>query len=297
MIAAVIARALGGACRSGEWWRCRCPVHKSRGSTLALKDGARGLVVKCFAGCDACDVLAELRRLGSLDDRPCDSATSCPTVGRENDARRMDRVHRIWNATRDARGSPVVRYLAGRGITIPLPPPLRWAPRCCHPSGIYLPAMIAAIVDVDGRLIGVHRTYLRSDGSGKAEVEPAKAMLGRAAGGAVRLGEPGETLLIAEGLETGLSVMQATSQPVWAAVSTSGLGGLALPPGVYNIVILADHDANGSGERAAQTAAARWLVEGRRVRIAIPPEPGTDFNDVLSGRACARITKAGNVAS
>ena len=39
MTAAEIAAALGGAHRSGAWWRCRCPVHGSRGATLALRDG------------------------------------------------------------------------------------------------------------------------------------------------------------------------------------------------------------------------------------------------------------------
>ena len=57
----------------------------------------------------------------------------------------------------------------------------------------------------------------------------------------------------------------------------------------------ADHDANGTGERAAHDAAARWLAEGRRVRIAMPPEPGADFNDVLIGRAAAKIDEARHV--
>ncbi len=190
----------------------------------------------------------------------------------------------------------MVRYLAGRGIVLPPPLALRWMPRCRHPSGIYLPAMIAAIVDVAGRLIGLHRTYLRPDGSGKADVEPAKAMLGRATGGAARLAAPCETLLIGEGVETCLAAMQATGMPVWAALSTAGLVALVLPPGVSQVVILADHDRNGAGERAAHIAAARWLAEGRRVRIAMPPEPGSDFNDVLLGRVCARIAEARDAA-
>jgi hypothetical protein len=40
----------------------------------------------------------------------------------------------------------------------------------------------------------------------------------------------------------------------------------------------------------------RWLAEGRRVRIAIPPEPGTDFNDVLTSQAAANIKEARRVA-
>jgi phage/plasmid primase-like uncharacterized protein len=96
-------------------------------------------------------------------------------------------------------------------------------------------------------------------------------------------------LLIGEGIETCLAVMQATALPAWAALSTSGLVALVLPPVVRTVMIIADNDANGAGERAAWTAAQRWLAEGRRVRIALPPEPGTDFNDVLLGRDHARI--------
>ena len=33
---------------------------------------------------------------------------------------------------------------------------------------------------------------------------------------------------------------------------------------------------------AASEAAQRFFSEGRNVRIAIPPVPGTDFNDVLN---------------
>ena len=46
----------------------------------------------------------------------------------------------------------------------------------------------------------------------------------------------------------------------------------------------ADHDASGVGERAAREAAARFLAEGRCVRIAVPPRLGSDFNDLLNGR-------------
>jgi hypothetical protein len=83
--------------------------------------------------------------------------------------------------------------------------------------------------------------------------------------------------------------MQATAMPAWAALSTSGMVALALPPIVRTIIILVDHDANGAGERAARATAARWLAEGRRVRIAMPPVPGTDMADVLAGRRHAEI--------
>ena len=34
--------------------------------------------------------------------------------------------------------------------------------------------------------------------------------------------------------------------------------------------------------------AERWLAEGRRVRIALPPDPGTDWNDVLLNKDIGR---------
>jgi len=64
MTAAEIALALGGRYRSGAWWRCRCLVHGSQGAALALCDGERALIVRCWAGCQPRDVLAELRRRG-----------------------------------------------------------------------------------------------------------------------------------------------------------------------------------------------------------------------------------------
>jgi hypothetical protein len=43
---------------------------------------------------------------------------------------------------------------------------------------------------------------------------------------------------------------------------------------------------------AARDAAARRLVEGRRLRVALLLEPNTDFNDVLSGRVAAKANEA-----
>ena len=63
-----------------------------------------------------------------------------------------------------------------------------------------------------------------------------------------------------------------------------------------HVIILADHDANGTGQRAAQNAAQRWLAEGRHVRIAMPPEPDTDMADVLLGHDYAHSNEARHVA-
>jgi hypothetical protein len=260
-------------------------VHGSRGATLALRDGERGLLVKCFAGCDAHDVLAELRRLRLTGgDRSGAVSFVDDHIDRRDRERRIEIARRIWAEARDPRGSPVAHYLASRGITTsPLPPSLRWAPRCPHPSRIYLPAMLARIDNIDGELIGIHRTFLRSDGSGKADIEPAKAMLGRAAGAAVHLAElhPDQPLIIAEGVESALAAMGLTQWPAWAALSSIGISKMILPAEARDIVIAVDRDRSGVGERAARRAAGRWFGEGRRVRLVIPDRIGADPNTLL----------------
>ena len=203
MTVAEIAAALGRACRSGKWWRCRCPVHGSRGATLALRDGEWGLIVKCFADCDRGDILAELRRRGLVvgpRDGGGDGLRPDPeAIRRQREAevterrRRIEGARRHWEAAQDARGSPVVRYLDGRGITTaPVPPSLRYAPALRRQDGSYAPAMVARVDDVDGRLIGVHRTWLARDPVGTWR-RFDRASLGPIGGGAVRLAQCGRT--------------------------------------------------------------------------------------------------------
>ena len=43
--------------REGRLWRARCPVHKSKGLTLAIYADAERCSVRCFAGCESDDIL------------------------------------------------------------------------------------------------------------------------------------------------------------------------------------------------------------------------------------------------
>jgi putative DNA primase/helicase len=103
-------------------------------------------------------------------------------------------------------------------------------------------------------------------------------------------------LVVGEGIETTLSVMQACALPGWAALSADGIGNLILPREVAMVLIGADNDVSGTGQRAASEAAERFLREGRRVRIAMPPTPGADFNDILTSSATAAMGEPRHVA-
>jgi putative DNA primase/helicase len=301
MRAAIIAAALGGAYSSGDWWRCRCPVHGSEGSTLALRDGDRALIVKCFAGCCRGDILAALRRLGLIN-QIADRSPSPPdpaALERRRAAEERDRQRRIAEAldfwrhkTSPASGTAVARYWRARGLALPIPATIRASRSWLrHPNGGTRPAMIGLVEHVNYGPVAIHRTWVQSDGLAKASFREPRLSLGPIGGGAVRLAPAGEILLTGEGIETSASAMLATGWPAWAALSAVGLEQLILPPLPLArvVIVLADNDTNRSGQAATRKAAERWLAEGRRVRIAMPPVPGTDFNDVLLGRAYAEV--------
>jgi DNA primase len=55
---------------------------------------------------------------------------------------------------------------------------------------------------------------------------------------------------------------------------------VVLPDGVREVLIAADNDP--AGEQAARALARRLHSEGRSVRIAIPPQEGDDWADVIA---------------
>ena len=285
MKAEQIVKALGGR-RAGAGWQARCPAHDDSEPSLSIGETDDGKVlIYCHAGCEQHDVIDRLRER-HLWNAPSPKARRHAIKPKKReplaDDKRAVLAKGIWQATRPALGTLAETYLRGRGLTLPLPQTLRFHIGLRHRSGASWPAMVALVTrGVDEKPIAVHRTFIARDGEGKAPVEPTKMMLGPCRGGVVRLGTPGNVLLVGEGIETCLAAMQETGHAAWAALSTSGLRTLELPRHFRSVIVLADGDA--PGEAAAQDCAQRWKREGRRVRIARPPQ-GTDFNDLLISR-------------
>lgn len=173
-------------------------------------------------------------------------------------------------------------YLRARGLTLPTYAPLRlhpcaWRNREYGPHG---PAMIALMTEPTiGKPCGVHVTYVRPDGGGKAQGQRPKVMLGSA--GVIRL-VPDEDITIglglAEGIETALAVIQRTGwSPVWAATSAGAMGKFPLLPGIEALTLFAD--ADGTGMEAARACGKRWAAAGREVRLLAPP--AGDWDEAL----------------
>jgi putative DNA primase/helicase len=288
--AEAIAKALGGRKAGGAWMAC-CPAHEDREPSLSITDANGGKVlVRCHAGCQQRDVIAALHSRGLWPINGWQRRRSLHNAHSRLHARpdpealkRAEVALAIWQVSRPAKGTPAEAYLRSRGFYLSPPPAIRFQPGLKHPSGGVWPAMVALVTrGIDDTPIAIHRTFLARDGKGKAPVDPAKMILGPCRGGAVRLAGPGEVLMVGEGLETCLAAMEATGHCAWAALSTSGLRTLDLPKDARDVIVLADGDE--AGEAAARDCAWRWRREGRRVRIARPPQ-GLDFNDILMGRA------------
>ena len=209
-----ICQVLGGRWHGG-YGLAFCPCHENtRTPALCLTDGDDGkLLVYCHAGCDGTDVLAALRAKGLLggtsDWKPDQQKTEQHRLEREaNERRRIDQARRCWAEAGPIAGTLAERYLRARGITCQLPPTLRFYAKCWHgPTAVKVPALVA-VVSIRRKVIGVHRTYLAEPGT-KAFGKESKMMLGRCAGGAVRLSGGLGPLLVAEGLETSMGLLCA----------------------------------------------------------------------------------------
>lgn len=288
-----ITRALGGDWR-GNSGLAPCPICQPEGRrdqrALSLSENGGRLLVHCHKG--GCAVLPELQRR-NLADKDAGRVEYDPAADkrrkdeeRQKRAQRLANAHALFNAGVSCAGTPAQTYLEARGITglryNKLRRTLRFHPSALHgPTGRHMPAMLAQIRGPKGEALGVHRTFLRADGSGKADVPSVKMMLGPSSGGAVRFGPDNRVIALAEGIETALSVSRASRLTTWATLSTSGLKGLILPPlpVAEVIVIAADHDE--AGIMAAEATATRLERDGRAVSVIHPRKPGTDFNDLL----------------
>lgn len=206
-----------------------------------------------------------------------------------------------------AEGTTVETYLRNRGLTIPIPDSLRFAPQLpfWNPETreeTRWPGMLADIVTADGVVRSVHRTYLTAEGR-KAPMDNAKKVMspvGTISGGAIELypAVEGQWLSLTEGIETGLAVRQGTGHPVWPCVSATMLAKLDFAMFAHvkikGLLIWADLDRGqevlgglGPGEWAALTLQERAVAAGIPCRVLIPGDviaddaKGVDWLDVL----------------
>lgn len=161
-----------------------------------------------------------------------------------------DRVaEELWALSCRIEGTAAETYLIRRGIApeivalaaerLRFHPNAKWVWDEGRRDWVRAPAMLAQVETEAGPCGGVHATYLRRDGSGKAALEPAKRMWGRHVGADGRPGgawligpdaPAGADLVTGEGIETVLSLAtlahrRGTAMRACAALSLGRLQG------------------------------------------------------------------------
>lgn len=273
-----------------------CPICGGRDRFRFDDKDGRGTYI--CSGCGAGDGIALVMKSKGLDFKEAAQNIEAivGSVPKELE-RRKDRsekslreaMNAVWSA-----GLPVDemnavgRYLRARAIKMrEWPKSLRYVERCRHSAGGTHPAMVAKLTAPDGTPGQLHRTYLDFNGNKASGVECRMVMPGAIPkGSAVRLSAAAPIMGIAEGIETALSASVIWSMPVWAALNTSGVMAWEPPEGTVEVIVFADNDANFAGQQAAFALAHRLAVQRSiRVRVEMPDEPDTDWNDVLQADA------------
>ncbi|MEY9123333.1 hypothetical protein ABH994_001327 [Bradyrhizobium yuanmingense] len=201
----------------------------------------------------------------------------------------QETARRLFAISSPIEGTLAEAYLQRRGITcINHGGSLRFHPRCYyrpdeHSSTETWPAMIASVTDLDGRITGVHRTWLDPHGFdrvrlGKAPIDTPRRAMGDLLGNAVRFGVVDDVLAAGEGIETMLSLRYVLpTMPMAAALSANHLSAMLLPSGLRRLYIARDADAAGDAVQAILTQRAEAAgIEA----IALSPRLG-DFNEDL----------------
>ena len=143
-------------------------------------------------------------------------------------------------------------------------------------------ALVAPVRDVEDEIVTAHVTYV--DDGDKADVVSPRKILSRVTGRtgcAVRLMPiDGDTLGIAEGIETALAAWKLHKKaPVWAALNTPLLAKFMPPPEIHRVIIYADADVAG--------LTAAWVLRDEldgRCTVELEAPKNGDWADVLAER-------------
>lgn len=292
---------LQGGRREGNYWLCgdktgiagsSMAVHLTgvkTGKWFDYATGEHGNLIDILA--DRCGS----RRLRDLFDclghympAPSTPAPSLPAPAPSS----SDGWKRLWINARSVDNSPAHLYLARRGIDL-VPSPLRYSPRTfVRIAGNLrkLPALLAPITDVEAKIIGVAKTFLSARGDQKAAFDTNKRVAGSLRGGAVRFFSPSAAtdfpdLIVGEGVETVMSVLDAI--PVMNAAACLTAGNLAIftpPPNVRRLWVAFDNDQAGTGALNALTS----RLENDLIIHAIAPLKNDHNDDLMADAAYFR---------
>lgn len=287
-----------------------CCFHQERTPSLEIND-AKGFYHchGCGASGDALTFLQRKEGMSFIDAMRSLLGDGFPVVSPDERAKRkaedaelmrgrINLARSIWATSVPAQDTPAEVYARSRGIVAPLPLSIRFGmhPRWRNPEtgeiGKNYPAMVCALQDENGKIVGVQCVFLKDDGRGKYDRPrtdgsrpKAKLSFGQLVGGALRLGPVADEVFITEGPEDALTLMQdMPGQSIWASCGTANMSRLRLPAEVSRVTLAGDNAP--SGKAAVEEATSAYIAQGLQVRPYFPNSRFKDFNDQLRGIEC-----------
>lgn len=275
-----IAHALGGAQKSGEGWKARCPAHDDAKPSLSIRDTRGHLVLKCFAGCPSAKVRDALRSRGLLPTKSGGSSLARingTRVDLNADAAKQS-ARAIWDEAKPVKRHPYLerKHVKAHGI------------RVARDGRLVVPAY-----DIDGNLAAVQ--LIDIDGE-------KRTATGCSTRGAFFLIEPRirlrtAPLLIAEGYATAATLHEETGHAAAVAFGAGNLRPVAEALRSKHpdrtIVICADNDHHKLNGANPGIAKAREAAQAVGALLFVPKfkegDPGTDWNDFANRRTRLRL--------
>jgi hypothetical protein len=195
---------------------------------------------------------------------------------------------RLWDEAGPITTTTGAVYLKARGIELPpnADAVMRWHSRCPFGKKGKVGCIVSLFRDaITDEPTGIHRTYVYSATSGKAE----RMALGTIARSAIKLWplDNSDRLAVGEGIETVLAAVKLgeARPPAWAVTVANNFTKLPVVSGVKQLTILADNDANNVSQEAATKLYHIYNRAGRDALIKHPHAVDTDFNDLLRNGA------------
>ena len=197
----------------------------------------------------------------------------------------------------DLKGGEGEEYLLSRNIKVLPNKGVRFSGLEFEPeTRKYTSALVSVMTDDRMRIAYLHKTFMANGrkvadinskklftADGLQEEECSKCGSRLLDSTAVRLFNCGNTLGIAEGLETALSANQIYECPTWSLANATFLGNFIAPSKVKHLIIYADNDKSGRGLLAAFQCGNKNVIRKdgpEKVTIRCPVDVG-DFNDML----------------
>jgi putative DNA primase/helicase len=288
---------LGGDPSTG---RCCCPAHDDEDPSLdvsldSFSPKGDPVFICPSAGCEQDAIIAALKAKSAWPIPgavPSGSYAGMITRSRSPEECRRYASDIYKGVKRQSwERSLLQEYFQARGIDgVPvnalLTMPLRRGDRAPEKQMLSAdPGIVFRVRDRDNKLKGIHVIWLNGDLTDKREAEPQRQSFGPIKGGYVQLGDldPDQPVLIAEGIETALAVLQVTGLPCAYVGCGKNTADIDMPPHPQ-VIIAADNGA--AGQNTATELARRLSGPNCVVQIATPTRPeggkaGYDWNDSL----------------